>query len=174
MVTVPPPKYDPNDETPIPLLDHRTHRPSNSLGALTGERQGLMFNADADDADDTRDAIPLKDTRPRIQAMSSSRSSLGSEAHKRVRSPFGLNKLTSTSNVNLKLIPQSVSSYKADDDSQDHTEGVRRPEDDGMDSDEETLRDLEATDGPAAGGDTGGGISNKAGIILVGNSDDVQ
>lgn len=181
LVTVPPARYDPNDDAPIPLADHRSHRPrasrtssirSNGSAHLAdgsaAERQTLMFNADDEDDFSAPPRLPSQQQQSSkaIATGATKTPPLNGEGNTRVRSPFGIRETGSETDVDQMRLPVVSRTTSADGalsvsalergkkaDALSILSAESDEPEDGLDGDE--------------GGDAGGGISEKAGIILV-------
>ncbi|KAG8871456.1 hypothetical protein FRB98_000773, partial [Tulasnella sp. 332] len=164
LVTVPPGNYDPTDDVPIPLTDHRSYRPQTNAheGGSDAERQKLLFNADSEFADHHDDEV-VPEARPVTPPPGKSRP--------RIRSPFGSNGGHSGSDTDLQqlLTPPASQTSGAD------AVTLASVLEGGKKVDGESLRSRESDDGDddvraemieTQGGGGGGGISDKAGIIL--------
>lgn len=168
LVTVPPGNYDPTDDAPIPLADHRSHGPhsagnkAHEAGGSDAERQTLMFNADAEFADHHDEVLPT--ARAKTPPPGKSRP--------RIRSPFGSSAGRSGSDTDIQQLLTPATSRTSSPDAvtlATTLEGSKKV-------DGESLRSGGSDDGDedervdmieAQGGGGGGGISDKAGIILV-------
>ncbi|KAG8986953.1 hypothetical protein FRB94_003800 [Tulasnella sp. JGI-2019a] len=158
LVTVPPGNYDPTDDAPIPLADHRSHRPhtTDAHDGSDAERQTLMFSADAEFADQPHE---VPSARPVTPPPGRSRP--------RIRSPFGSNGGRDGSETDIQQLLTPASSRNSSADTTPLASTLEAA------NGGESLRSTESDDGDeradmieAQGGGGGGGISDKAGIIL--------
>lgn len=166
LVASPPPSYDPTDDAPIPLAEHRSRRHGHSSSGSAAERQQLMFTAE----DQFRD-----DDHPRDSKDSSRR------RDPEARSPYGLSndeaRISSTdlrpsaapSSSRLPPTPSTSRTTSHGSAAIEHTaasalEKGRKDDSSDAESDAGSDEDLMLEKHGEGHGD--GGMSNKAGIIL--------
>ncbi|KAG8942104.1 hypothetical protein FRC04_003859 [Tulasnella sp. 424] len=186
LVASPPASYDPTDDAPIPLAEHRSRRHGHSSSGSAAERQQLMFNAedqfrDDDHPRDSKDSSRRRDPEARYLPPEIRHLSSNGDVHTRIRSPYGLSNdeaRISSADLRPSATPSSSRPPPTPSTSRTTSHGSAAIEptaasalekgrkDDSSDAESDVGSDEDLMLEKHGEGHGDGGMSNKAGIIL--------